>query len=346
MQDVARRAGVSPMTVSNVVNGRPHVATATRDRVLAAVEELGYRVNTTARNLRQGRTGVIGLAVPEIDRPYFGLLASWIIQRAALRGLDVVVEQTGSRREAEMAAIQKARLRSYDGLLLHASQLANEDATLLRGDYPIVVLGERAYAQPVDHVVMGNREGGRLAAHHLVARGCRHVVMVGGRVHAPDPHAADVLRTQGFLEGLTASALARSAHGEGGVDRVWPADWTTEAGRRVVSPLLAALPEVDGIFGATDSLALGVLRGLADAGRRVPDEVAMVGFDDVPAASWSVPSLTSLSPDHEAMAEAAVDLLVSRIGGSRSADDYCEVVADVRLVERESTAGFTTGSRI
>ena len=94
MQDVARRAGVSVMTVSNVVNEQPHVRAATRSKVLAAITELGYHVNTAARSLRQGRTGVIVLAVPEIDRPYFGLLATLLIERAAARGYDVLLEQT------------------------------------------------------------------------------------------------------------------------------------------------------------------------------------------------------------------------------------------------------------
>ena len=99
MQDVARQAGVSVMTVSNVINGRPHVRDATRDRVLTAIDDLGYAVNAAARSLRQGRTGVIGLAIPDIDRPYFGQLAELIIARAAADGYEVVIEHTGADRE-------------------------------------------------------------------------------------------------------------------------------------------------------------------------------------------------------------------------------------------------------
>ena len=159
MQDVARRAGVSVMTVSNVVNEQPHVRAATRAKVLEAIAELGYHVNTAARSLRQGRTGVIVLAVPEVDRPYFGLLATLLIERAAARGYDLLLEQTAARRDRELDAIARSRLRSYDGLILSAVQLHDDDAGLLRGDFPIVLLGERSYTQPLDHVRDGERGG-------------------------------------------------------------------------------------------------------------------------------------------------------------------------------------------
>ena len=129
--------------------------------MLAAIAELGYHVNTAARSLRQGRTGVIVLAVPEVDRPYFGLLATLLVERAAARGFDLLVEQTAARRDRELDAIARSRLRSYDGLILSAVQLHDDDAVLLRGDFPIVVLGERTYTEPLDHVRDGERRGRR-----------------------------------------------------------------------------------------------------------------------------------------------------------------------------------------
>jgi DNA-binding LacI/PurR family transcriptional regulator len=288
MQDVARHAGVSVMTVSNVVNEHPHVRKATREKVVASIAELGYRVNTTARSLRQGRTGVIGLAIPEIDRPYFGMLGNLLIERAHEHDYEIVIEQTGSRREGEMDAIQHSRLRSYDGLLLHAAQLAQDDAMLLRGDYPIVVLGERSYSAPVDHVVMANEEGGALAARHLIERGCRRVAMVGGRLWSPGDVDVATIRTKGFVEEIEAAGLP---------------------------------------FEPTQ----------IDAGKRVPGDVRVVGFDDVPQAEFTTPSLTSIAPDHLAMADAAIRLLVGRISGDRARDDYQEVVGQVTLRARESS---------
>ncbi len=332
MQDVARHAGVSVMTVSNVVNEHPHVRAATREKVLAAIAELGYQVNTTARQLRQGRSGVIGLAVPEIDRPYFGQLATLLIEHAATRGFELVVEQTAARREREEGAIARSRLRSYDGLLLSAVQLHDDDAALLRGDFPVVVLGERSFTEPLDHVVMANETGGALAADHLADRGCARIAMIGGRIDADAETDAGSLRAQGFVAALRA---------RGHADRDWtvrPARYTYEGGYDGTLALLDEWGLIDGLFCATDVVAIGAVRALADCGLGVPGDVRVVGFDDVPLASFTTPSLTSVAPDHDAMASAAIDLLIDRIEGKRGPDDYRAVTGPVRLVARESTA--------
>ena len=331
MHDVARRAGVSVMTVSNVVNEQPHVRAATRAKVLEAIAELGYHVNTAARSLRQGRTGVIVLAVPEIDRPYFGLLATLLIERAAARGYDVLLEQTAARRDRELDAIARSRLRSYDGLILSAVQLHDDDAGLLRGDFPIVLLGERSYAQPLDHAVMANEDGAALATRHLIERGCRRVAMLGGRIGAPDDIDAGTLRARGYLTALTEAGLPVDAR------LVRPAALTYEGGDRATRDLLDEYGDIDGLFCATDLVAIGAVRALADRGLRVPEDVKVVGFDDVPLASFLTPSLTSVAPDHEAMADAVISMIVDRIEGSRAADDYRVFTAPVRLAEREST---------
>lgn len=332
MQDVARLAGVSVMTVSNVINEHPHVRDSTRQKVAAAITELGYHVNTSARSLRQGRTGVIALAVPEIDRPYFGLLANLLIERAAARGFELVVEQTAASRERELDAISRSRLRNYDGLILSAVELHDDDAVLLRGDYPTVILGERGFSGPLDHVVMANEEGAALATAHLVDRGCRTIAMLGG--YHSDSGAVDVStsRVRGFESALVSGGITPDAR------LVRPTAYTLEGGRSAMTELLGEFPDVDGVFCATDLIAVGAMRALADAGRRMPQDVAVVGFDDVPLASFLTPSLTTIAPDHAAMADAAVTMLIDRIEGSRADDDYRTVVGPVRLVERESTA--------
>lgn len=332
MQDVARHAGVSAMTVSNVVNGHPHVRDATRLKVLESIAALGYHVNTAARNLRQGRTGVIGLAVPDIDRPYFGLLATLLIERAAARGFELVIEQTAARRERELDAIDHSRLRSYDGLILSAVQLHDDDATLLRGDFPLVVLGERSYSGPLDRVVMANERGAAMAAGHLLDVGCTRLAMIGGRLGAAGDIDAETLRTRGF-----AGALAeRGAELRPELTR--SVEFSFEGGHRAMAQILDDGHRVDGIFCATDVIAIGAMRALFERGLRVPDDVCVVGFDDVPLASFLAPSLTTMSPDHAAMADAAITMLIDRISGQRAPDEFDTVVGEVRLVARESTA--------
>ncbi|GAA4488091.1 LacI family DNA-binding transcriptional regulator [Microbacterium panaciterrae] len=332
MQDVARHAGVSAMTVSNVINDHPHVREATRQRVLAAIAELGYHVNTAARTLRQGRTGVICLAVPEIDRPYFGHLASLLIDRAADRGFELVVEQTAARRDRELDAISRSRLRNYDGLILSAVQLHDDDAMLLRGDFPTVLLGERGFTGPLDRVVMANEVGAALAAGHLLDRGCRRVAMLGGYHSAIDAIDVSTLRTRGFEDALRVRGALQDAAS------VRSSDFSFEGGHRAMTELLRDAPDVDGVFCSTDVVAIGAIRALADAGRRVPHDVAVVGFDDVPLAAFTTPSLTTISPDHAAMADAAIGMIVDRIEGARGAEDFRTVVGEVVLVPRESSA--------
>ncbi|WP_205857793.1 LacI family DNA-binding transcriptional regulator, partial [Phytoactinopolyspora endophytica] len=179
MHDVAQAAGVSLMTVSNVINGHPHVKQVTRERVLQAIDALNYKVNVAARNLRSGRTGTIGLAVPEIDRPYFGQLAALVIERAAEHGFRVAIEQTGASRENELEALAASRIRLYDGLLLSTVGLGPADADLLRVDYPMVLLGERIFDGPVHHVAMPNVAGAHSAVEHLVGQGARRIAFVG-----------------------------------------------------------------------------------------------------------------------------------------------------------------------
>ncbi|MEV7438630.1 LacI family DNA-binding transcriptional regulator [Streptomyces griseoviridis] len=338
IQDVARAAGVSAMTVSNVINGHPNVRPATKERVMAAMTRLDYRVNVAARNLRKGRTGTIGLAVPEIDRPYYGRLAAAIIAAAARHGLRVAVEQTGAVRENELEALSLSRNRLYDGLILSTVGLGPADVDRLKVDHPLVILGERIFGGPVDHVAMPNVDGARAATRHLIDRGCRRIALVCG----PRTGETDVsgLRRTGYAQALEEAGLPVDPDLVRTVDRL-----TMAAGARAARALASDDPGVDGVFCVTDTVAMGVLRGLADAGARVPDDVKVIGFDDVEESAYLVPSLSTIDPDHDLMAARAVDLLAARIDRPEQPLEREEFVSPYRVVARESTATAPTGSR-
>jgi DNA-binding LacI/PurR family transcriptional regulator len=338
IQDVAKAAGVSAMTVSNVINDRPHVRPETREKVLAAMARLDYRVNVAARNLRKGRTGTIGLAVPEVNRPYYGRLASAIITAAERRGLRVSIEQTGARVENELAALALSRNRLYDGLIISTVGLGAESADRLKVDHPVVVLGERIFGGPVDHVAMPNTEGSCAATRHLVERGCRRIAFLRGAV-GDDPADVDVssLRRAGYLQALDAAGLPRDPGLE-----MRLAEFTMAAGARCAREMAASGLDFDGVFCVTDTVAMGVLRGLADAGLRVPEQVKVIGFDNVDESAYLVPSLSTVAPDHDAMAERAVAFLCRRMAGRTERADPApgpeEYVAPYALVARGSTA--------
>ncbi len=318
------------MTVSHVINDHPHVKGSTRAKVLEVMDRLDYRVNVAARNLRTGRTGTIGLAVPEVDRPYFGQLAARIITAAAKHNLRVVIEQTGASRENELDALSLSRNRLYDGLILSTVGLGPADADLLKVDYPVVILGERIFDGPVDHVAMPNVKGACAATAHLIGRGCRRIVMVDGQVSGE----VDVseLRLTGYRQALEERGIVFDPSLVVNIEKL-----TMESGAEVARGLVASRKRFDGVFCVTDTVAIGVLRGLADAGVRVPSRVKVIGFDNVEESAFMVPSLSSIDPDHETMARTAVNLLVRRIEGGVPARPRREFVSKFAVVEREST---------
>ncbi|WP_163541745.1 LacI family DNA-binding transcriptional regulator [Occultella kanbiaonis] len=325
MSDVARAAGVSTMTVSNVVNGRPHVREETRARVVEAIDALGYRMNLAARNLRAGRTGVIGLAVPDLGSPYFSHLSELFMTRFEDEGVRVVVERTGASRAGELEAASFSRLRMYDGLVLSAVGLGAEDVAQLPTTFPTVLLGERALDQRFDHVMMANREGSRLAVAHLLERGCRRVVALGGTLHGET--SMSTLRTDGYRDAHAAAGIPMPA------DLVIGTAQTLEGGERTAHELLDRGTPFDGVFAYTDQVAMGFIRGLADRGVTVPGDVLVVGFDDVPAAAHHLPRLSSVHPDHAGMVDAVSRLLLRRIAGDDSPRELVTAVAHLEVRE-------------
>ncbi|GAA2480315.1 LacI family DNA-binding transcriptional regulator [Streptomyces longisporus] len=330
IQDVAKAAGVSPMTVSNVINDHPNVRPATREKVLEAMARLDYRVNVAARNLRKGRTGTIGLAVPEVNSAYYGLLAATIIAAAERRGLRVSIEQTASR-DNELDALSLSRNRLYDGLILSAAGMGQGDAERLRVDHPVVILGDRIFGGPVDHVAMPNFEASHAATRHLIERGCRRIAFVCGAVEEVDTSS---LRIAGYRRALEDAGLSADRALVQHVGRLGMREGAERAREMARSGL-----DFDGVFCVTDSLAMGVLRGLADVGTRVPDQVKVIGFDNVSESEFFIPSLSSVDPDHDGMAERAVDLLIRRIGQTEPPAPHQDVVGGFSLVIRESTGG-------
>lgn len=333
LEDVARLAGVSNKTVSNVVHDHPNVRVETRRRVQRAIEELGYRPNLSARGLRSGRTGVIGLSVPELRQNYFAELADEVIRAAESRGLGVLVEQTSGDRQREVDVVTRRRPHLTDGLLFSPERLGPDDLHLLSAAHPIVLLGERMFGGPTDHVTMHNSTAAKAAVQHLIERGRRRIAVLGAHPDGQVQVRAADLRLSGYREALDAAGLP---HAPELVRAVAP--WFHWNGAEATRELLASGVHFDALFCLNDGLALGALRELAAAGVRVPDDVAVIGFDNIDEARFSVPSLTTVDPGRAEIARIAVDLLVERIGEKGPPRPPRTVRTDFRIVERESTA--------
>jgi len=327
MSDVAREAGVSVMTVSHILNGRPRASEATRQRVLDVVAELGYEINLTARGLRSGRTNTVALIVPSFH-DYFGEIADRLAVLLEASGLHLVLERTAGTAEHERDALSLARLKMYDGVLLSAHGISREELETVSAAVPLVLLGERRMPDDIDHVRLDNVEGARLATEHLIARGARRIALLGGAFETEPGMASS--RREGW----------EIAHGEAGLTHdprlITPVeDYSMDCARTAMRALLDSGQHVDGVFAITDVVAQGALSALGERGLRVPDDVQVVGFDDLEIDEFMTPGLTSVNPNHELLASTAVRLLTERIAG-RSRAAVHEVIP-VRLVERGST---------
>ncbi|WP_410789217.1 LacI family DNA-binding transcriptional regulator [Kribbella sp. C-35] len=330
MRDVARKAGVSPKTVSNVMNGYPYIREETRTKVLAAIDALGYRMNISARNLKSGRTGVIALAVPELSNPYFAELADAAIAAAGEHGLTVMIETTGADRERELTALARPRGHLVDGLLYSPLGLGPEDVDQLRTETPMVLLGERIFHGPVDHVMIDNVAGTKAVVRHLLDQGRRRIAVIGIRPREGVGTAA--IRYGAYIETLAEYGVqVREELAVSG------GKWHRSSGADAVAELLETGQPFDAVFALNDTLALGAIRALTAHGVRIPDDVAVAGFDNIDEASYSSPTLTTVDPDRVHIARTAVELLVQRMAGDAS--EHHEVVAPYELHTRESTLG-------
>jgi DNA-binding LacI/PurR family transcriptional regulator len=332
VHDVARLAGVSIKTVSNVVNDYEHVRPATRRRVQEAIDTLGYRPNLSARGLRSGKTGAIGLIIPDLRNAYFAELADSVMKAADRKGLYVIIEQAGASRERELDILRGPRMRMVDGVLYSALALGDEDVPLLgEVSIPMVLLGERIFNSPYDHVTMHNVEGARAATEHLIGIGRRRIVALGA--HPGEVIGSAGLRLEGYRAALDAAGIPfdPTLVAESG-------DWFRSSGAETMRALLARGVEFDGVVAFNDSMALGAMRVLQEAGNRIPDDVSMIGFDDLDESRYTLPTLSSIEPGRDEIARVAVDFLVERIEGKDDQPSPREHLAAFSLVQRESTS--------
>ncbi|MEV5967068.1 LacI family DNA-binding transcriptional regulator [Kribbella sp. NPDC051952] len=319
MSDVARHAGVSQRTVSNVVNNYVHVSPTTRARVQASLDALGYRPNTAARRLRTGRTGTVTLAVPTFSERYFADLAEAVIAAAQRRGTTVVVETTGGRHEAELELLHGGGDIVTDGLIMSAVNLSRADERRLEDrrlkdrrledrKYPVVLVGDREPGSEIDHVGIKNREAAQAAVTHLLDTGRRRILLLGAN---NGPRRSYQLRLQGYQAALKKHGIKLDP------DLVVSCEWTTAAAAEAITGLLGK-PLPDGIFAMNDSAALGAIRALVRAGIDVPGQVAVMGFDDIVESSLATPSLSTVAPLLDDIAGMALDLLEEQFGAAGS----------------------------
>jgi DNA-binding LacI/PurR family transcriptional regulator len=318
MTDVARRAGVSHQTVSRVLNGHPNVSPATQASVLAAIRDLGYRPNAAARTLVTGKTNVLG--VISIDTTLYGPASMlYGIERAAHPRYSVAIASLpGFETRSLGEAVERLLAQGIDGVIVIAPQnAAVESLTSLVADVPLVAVGCGTRA-PLLSVAIDNLSGAAKATQYLLDLGHETVHHIGGPADWVDAQE----RIEGWRKTLKAAGAPEPIMHRG--------DWSARSGYEI-GHMLAAQPEVTAVLCGNDPMALGLLRALAERGRRVPGDVSVVGFDDVPEAAYFLPPLTTVRQDFGELGRRSLRLLLDRIAADRRLDPTLPIEPDMVL---------------
>jgi DNA-binding LacI/PurR family transcriptional regulator len=329
IRDVAAAAGVSVATVSRVLSPASAdvpMRKETRDKVERAIDELGYRPNDLARALLQHRTAAIGLVVPDISNPYYPPLVRGVEDAASSRGYRIVLCNT-DRDPAKIAGYLDTLIKTrVDGIVVAGGGWADvPDRTAVLGNYRtgLVAIGRHVTAHP--SVRIDNVAASREAAGHLIGLGHRRIAFLGG----PASSTTVQDRAQGYRDALKVAGLAEPAA------LVRYGDFTEESGYAATRDILDVSPPPTALLCANDRIALGAYAAAADAGRRVPADVSIVGFDDTPIARYVRPTLTTVAIPTYEMGSAAVRMLLAQLGGSTASEIE---TMPTRLVVRDSAA--------
>ena len=323
--DVAKLAGTSPAVVSYVLNGGPRgVAPETRARVLAAIEQLGYRPNGVARSLRMNRTMTLGLVVPDTSNPFFAELGRAIEEAAFARHYTLLVGNAAEDDDRQTTYVRTFLARQVDALFLAPAHGPTSCLSeLQRSGVPWVALDRQIPGSGAPAVLADNRGGARAATEHLLAHGRQRIACISG----PEDVVPATHRVDGWRDALAEAGFRPSEMS------VWHGAFGRRSGYRGARELLAD-GRFDAVFVASDQQALGVLRALLELGLRCPDDVAIASFDGIAAAAYATPALTTMAQPFTDLAHTALARLLERID-DRDADPYGSVLP-VSLVARGS----------
>ncbi|MDT3439799.1 LacI family DNA-binding transcriptional regulator [Pseudofrankia sp. BMG5.37] len=329
LEEVAELAGVSRATVSRVVNGSSRVSAEAQAAVNEAIAQLGYVPNRAARSLVTRRTDTLVLIVHErpdtvFADPFFASVLRGVNQALSPTEFQLVLLQAQGEAQRDRA-LRYVGNGHVDGVLLislHGDDIMPNAITA--AGVPLVMAGRLLAGNPVDYVDADNVGGARDAARYLLGAGRRRLATIAG----PPDMSVGIDRLRGFTEAV------RQAGDEVSAGRVAVGDFTEESGQRAAARLLADHPDIDALFAASDLMAMGALRTLREAGRRVPDDVAVVGFDDAAFAAYADPPLTTVRQPVELMGQEMVRLLLARITDPFT--EPTEIILPTSLVTRDS----------
>jgi len=324
LADVAREAGVSTMTVSRVINNKGEISDQTRQRINEIIDKLDYRPSRLARGLATSQTYILGLIVPDIANPYFATLASGAEQIAWDNGYILLLCNTQEDPEREREVLRLLEQTYVDGVLVSGSRLEDDDLLpLLENQRAVVLLNREMPSQVAAQIQVNNIGGAHIAVQHLIRTQHQRIGLLTGPSTSQSAH----LRAQGY----------RQALGEAGFD-VDPALQVfctpdEEGGHSAALQMLERAPDLDGLFCYNDLVAIGALQACQEQGKTIPQDIAIIGCDDIPLARFIKPALTTLRADIQQLGRLGLTALIARIQGEKQPS---RVMIDFELVIRES----------
>jgi LacI family transcriptional regulator len=328
IHDVAKLAGVAPITVSRVINNTGYLSQETKERVEAAIAQLGYVPNTLARSLRSKRTNTLALVITDITNPFWTTVARGVEDKASDSGFTVFFCNTDESEVEEKKYVQALLQKQVDGILLVPAHNTPDSVEYIkRNGTQVVILDRRIPGIQADIVRSDSIHGSYILTQLLIENGHRRIAILGG----PKGISTADDRMEGYYKALYDAGITEQPQGY-----VLCGSYTHESGYEMALQAIDLDPRPTAFVAANNFIANGAMRALADAGIQVPDEIALVGFDDIPSALNAVPFMTVASQPAYEMGQKATEILLSRLNGIEK-DSYQEVVLPVSLIKRQSS---------
>ncbi len=325
IRDVARLAGVSVATVSRVLNKNGYVNKETEQKVMMAIEQLQYEPNAVARGLAGKQTGTIALILPDISNPFFPELARGVEDVAHRHGYTVILCNSDDQGSKERSYIEVLKKKYIDGIIFASSTLEDADISKMRkSNIPLVLLDRAPNKESCSVVRVNNYAGAQMAVRHLLEIGCKRIAHIYGPLEMITARE----RLAGFEDLVKAFDWFSPT-------LMVPGDFSIDGGRKAIETLLAKHPDVDGIFAGNDLMAIGAMKALFSLGKRVPEDVSVIGFDGIGLTEIVEPELTTIAQPIYEMGTLAAATLIQKITGELAENPIHEL--DVTLMVRDST---------
>lgn len=339
LADIATSAGVTTMTVSRVVNGNGYVSAETREKVLRAVSSMNYRRNGLARGLKRQRTDTVGLVLGDIANPFAAELARAVRDVMSAKGYNVFICVSEHSAREDIAAFEALADHRVDGIIVatRANKLGNDRlAEIIEGGIPVVLIGRDFRHSNADLIAADNLKGGYEATKHLIQLGHKNIGFIGVTLTS----GVGLKRFQGYLEAMREHALKvdeRSIIGRTDDGEQWPGYSTETIGHEGMNRLLALRRRrPTAVFARNDFTAIGAISAAKEAGLRIPQDIAIVGYDDVPLAAHTSPPLTTVRQPTREQGKIAAELLLRRMGAIEPPARE-ERIMECELIVRAST---------